>query len=87
LNGRQILLQHPVLVEQLKPSELLKARHIGRSEFSRIEQVEPIAQRRLGIFAFKIIGGIERVLPPGLALPPGERAKAVEPPGNRRGKA
>jgi hypothetical protein len=38
----------------------------------------------LGVGAFEVVSGIEQVLAAGLALAAGQRAKAVEPPRNRR---
>ena len=77
LDGWEILLQHAVGIEQFQAGAMLEIGEVGAGQLPRDEQVIPADERRLGVVAFEIIGRVEQILPPGLALAARQSAEAV----------
>lgn len=84
VNRRKVVDHRSVWAFDPEPSQFLELRQGYGFELAGEQQGEPAVKRLLGVCAFEIVGGIEQVLPTGLALAAGQRAETVEPPGDRR---
>ena len=84
LDAWQVLDHRTVFGRDLQARQLLELRKAHCLELAIVEQPEPADERVARVAALEVVGGIEQVLPAGLALAAGQRAQAVEPPRDRR---
>src|SRR5688572_20802554 len=81
-DGRQLLLERPAAIGQCEAGRLDEALQRAALDLAGVEQHVELAQSSARVHALQVVLRAEQALSSGLALALGDRAEAVEAPGD-----